>query len=97
MKKILFISAFIVLITTFSHARDCNSGQIKGDAFIYSDGKKVKVIKGDIPDPANKIIMIYNQGGWAVKQSGECKDFLPKQLGQLSGTIIKGKELVFML
>ena len=41
--------------------------------------------------------MIYNQGGWAVKQSGECKDFLPKQLGQLSGTMIKGKELVFML
>ena len=55
MKKILFISAFIVLITTFSHARDCKSGQIKGDAFIYSDGKKVKVIKGDIPDPVNKI------------------------------------------
>ena len=97
MKKILFISAFIVLITTFSHARDCKNGQIKGDAFIYSDGKKVKVIKGDIPDPANKIIMIYNRGGWAVKQSGECKDFLPKQLGQLSGTMIKGKELVFML
>ena len=23
-------------------------------AFIYSDGKKVKVIKGDIPDPTNK-------------------------------------------
>ena len=41
--------------------------------------------------------MIYNRGGWAVKQSGECKDFLPKQLGQLSGTIIKGKELVLFI
>ena len=60
-------------------------------------GKKVKVIKGDIPDPTNKIIMIHNKGGWKVKNdqwAGECRDFLPKQLGQLSGTMIKGKELV---
>ena len=100
MKK-LFLTIFILLsLSTIANARDCKTGFIKGDAFIYSDGKKVKVIKGDIPDPANKIIMVFNKGGWVVKKgqwSGECKDFLPKQLGQLSGTIIKGKELVLML
>ena len=49
------------------NARECKTGDIKGDAFIFSDGKKVKVIKGtDIPDPSNKIIMIFNKGGWKV-------------------------------
>jgi hypothetical protein len=100
MKK-LFLTIFILLsLSTIANARECKTGFIKGDAFIYSDGKKVKVIKGDIPDPANKIIMIFNKGGWVVKKgqwSGECKGFLPKQIGQLSGTIIKGKELVLLL
>ena len=42
--------------------------------------------------------MIYNTGGWKVeKKWGLCKDFLPKQLGQISGTKIKGKELVLLL
>ena len=97
-KLILTISIFFTLIS-LAEARECKSGDIKGDAFIYSDGKKVTVIKGtDIPNPENKIIMIYNTGGWKVKKKwGECKDFLPKQLGQISGTKIKGKELVLML
>ena len=82
-KLILTISIFFTLIS-LAEARECKSGDIKGDAFIYSDGKKVTVIKGtDIPNPENKIIMIYNTGGWTVKKKwGECKDFLPKQLGE---------------
>ena len=97
-KLIITISIFFTLIS-LAEARECKSGDIKGDAFIYSDGKKVTVIKGtDIPNPENKIIMIFNTGGWKVeKKWGECKDFLPKQLGQISGTKIKGKELVLML
>ena len=55
MKKILFILSFLI-ITNIAEARDCKSGDIKGDAFIYSDGKKVKAILGtDIPNPENKI------------------------------------------
>ena len=57
----------IFYINFFSRTKECKSGDIKGDAFIYSDGKKVTVIKGtDIPNPENKIIMIYNTGGWKV-------------------------------
>ena len=97
-KLIITISIFFTLIS-LAEARECKSGDIKGDAFIYSDGKKVTVIKGtDIPNPENKIIMIYNTGGWKVeKKWGVCKDFLPKQLGQISGTKIKSKELVLLL
>jgi hypothetical protein len=100
--KNLFLTIFILLsLSTIANARECKSGHINGDAFIYSDGKKVKVIKGTkIPDPANKIIMIFNKGGWIVKEgqySGECKNHIPKNLGKISGTKIKGKELVLML
>ena len=99
MKNIFFTFSILLLFNSVSYARDCKSGDIKGDAFIYSDGKKVKVIYGtDIPNPANKIIMIFNKGGWVVDQKlGECRDHIPKQLGQISGTKIKGKELVLML
>ena len=45
MRKILFISTIIVLLSTVSNARECKTGDIKGDAFIYSDGKKVKIVK----------------------------------------------------
>ena len=41
MKKILLILSFLI-IANIAEARDCTSGDIKGDAFIYSDGKKVK-------------------------------------------------------
>ena len=62
MKKIFFVLSILFLFNSVSYARDCKSGDIKGDAFIYSDGKKVKVIKGtDIPDPSNKIIMILRK------------------------------------
>ena len=68
MKK-LFLTIFILLsLSTIANAKECKTGFIKGDAFIYSDGKTVKVIKGDIPDPVNKIIMIFNKGGWVVKK-----------------------------
>ena len=96
----LFLTIFILLsLSTAVNARECKTGDIKGDAFIYSDGKKVKIVKGtNIPDPSNKIIMIFNKGGWKVdKKWGECKDHVPKQLGQISGTKINGKELVLML
>ena len=43
-KLILTISIFFTLIS-LAEARECKSGDIKGDAFIYSDGKKVTVIK----------------------------------------------------
>ena len=99
MKKLILTISILFTLISLAEARECKSGDIKGDAFIYSDGKKVTVIKGtDIPNPENKIIMIFNKGGWKVeKKWGECKDFLPKQLGQISGTKIKGKELVLML
>ena len=62
MKKIFFITIFLLSLNTFAEARECKSGHINGDAFIYSDGKKVKVIKGtDIPNPANKIIIIQKK------------------------------------
>ena len=93
MKKILLI-LLMIMTSSLAEARDCTSGDIKGDAFIYSDGKKVKVIRGtDIPNPANKIIMIFNKGGWKVESKwGECKDHIPKQLGQLSGKKINCKK-----
>ena len=35
------------------------------DAFVWLDGKKLKIQKGrDIENPENKIIIIYNHGGW---------------------------------
>ena len=35
------------------------------DAFIWDEGKKLKIIKGrDIDNPKDKIIVIYNHGGW---------------------------------
>jgi len=43
MKKIFLILSFL-LISTLAEARECKSGHIKGNAFIYSDGKKVKAI-----------------------------------------------------
>ena len=94
--KNLFLTIFILLnLSTIANARECKSGHINGDAFIYSDGKKVKVIKGtEIPDPANKIIMIFNKGGWIVKEgqySGECKNHIPKNLGKISGTKLRAK------
>ena len=59
MKKIFLILSFL-LISTLAEARECKSGHIKGNAFIYSDRKKVKAIQGtDIPDPANKINSIF--------------------------------------
>ena len=45
MKKIFYITIFLLSLNTFAEARECKSGHINGDAFIYSDGKKVKVIK----------------------------------------------------
>ena len=45
--------------------------KVNKSAFVYFDGekKRAKVIKGmDIEDPANKIILIFNEGGWGKKK-----------------------------
>ena len=76
-KLILTISIFFTLIS-LAEARECKSGDIKGDAFIYSDGKKVTVIKGtDIPNPENKIIMrsIIQEDGQSKRVGENVKIF----------------------
>ena len=87
MKKIFFVLSILFLFNSVSYARDCKSGDIKGDAFIYSDGKQAKVIYGtDIPNPANKIIMIFNKGGWVVDQKwGNAEIIFLNNLVQFQG------------
>ena len=69
MRKLILTISILFTFISLAEARECKTVDIKGDAFIYSDGKKVTVIKGtDIPNPENKIIMIYNRGGWKVEK-----------------------------
>ena len=46
MRKLILIISILFTVISLAEARECKSGDIKGDAFIYSDGKKVTVIKG---------------------------------------------------
>ena len=68
MKKIFFLMFFLLIIPKLAFAYDCGAAggkEIKSSGFVYFDGKKGKFIKGfDIENPANKIIMIFNFGGW---------------------------------
>ncbi len=101
MKKLLLI-LFTIFITSNVYAAQCNDNWTKTTvgAFYYADGSKS--IKGyDIEDPANKIILIFNHGGWGTKKKwagfNTCKDTIAGVLGQLSGRKIKGKELVLWM
>ena len=102
MKKIILLTFCFLIIPKFAFAGSFCSGSgksVKGSGFVYFDKGKGKVIKGfDIDDPANKIIMIFNFGGWGAKkkESGFClhKEGVEGVLGQLSGRKVKGKEIV---
>ena len=48
MRKLILTISILFTLISLAEARECKSGDIKGDAFIYSDGKKVTVIKGTI-------------------------------------------------
>ena len=65
MKKLLGIVVLGLLWCNISFASPKNF-----DAFVWSDGKKLKIQKGrDIENPENKIIIIYNHGGWGWDRS----------------------------
>ena len=102
MKKInLVIFAILLLTTNFANAECQKWEKTTSGAFTYSDGKKAKIIKGlNIEAPANKIILIYNHGGWSAKKGGGVcleKEQYSTTLGQLSGRKIKGKEIVLWM
>ena len=63
MKKLLGI---VILGLLWSNTSFANAHQPNYfDAFVWLDGKKLKIQKGrDIENPENKIIIIYNHGGW---------------------------------
>ena len=61
MKKLLGILVLGLLWASTSFAADPKPI----DAFVWLDGKKLKIQKGrDIENPENKILIIYNHGGW---------------------------------
>jgi len=101
MKKILLLFIFI-LVPSLAFA-DSNCRQYsKVSAFALFDGKKIKIKSGmKIDDPQNKIIVIYNHGGWgqSKKDTGfqYCNGTVATVLGKMSGTKIKGKEVVLWM
>ena len=104
MKKIILLTFCFLIIPKLAFGADCNKNPIKTTvgAFYYSEGSSGKSIKGyDIEDPANKIILIFNHGGWGTDKKNanfhNCKDTIAGVLGQLSGRKIKGKELVLWM
>ena len=100
MKKIFLLTICLLIIPKFAFAYDCSAvggKKINSSGFVYFDGQKGKFIKGfEIEDPANKIIMIFNFGGWGAKKKdkGFClhKEGVEGVWGQLSGRKVKGKE-----
>ena len=55
MRKLILTISILFTVISLAEARECKSGDIKGDAFVYSDGNKVTVIKGtDIQNPERK-------------------------------------------
>ena len=83
MKKIFLLTFCLLIIPKFAFAYDCSAvggKRINSSGFVYFDGQKGKFIKGfEIEDPANKIIMIFNFGGWGAKKKdkGFCLHSLP--------------------
>ena len=75
MRKFLTLIIFFkLLIVNISFAKEIEYLLFKSsnyekpknfDAFVWHEGKKLKIIKGrDIDNPKDKIIVIYNHGGW---------------------------------
>ena len=96
MKKLLGIIVLGLLWCNISFSSPKNF-----DAFVWSDGKKLKIQKGrDIENPENKIIIIYNHGGWGWDKSWGpgWGPYLAKLMApNLSGKNIKGKETVLWM
>jgi len=99
MKKILGILVLGLLWANTSFANDHKPNNF--DAFVWSDGKKLKIQKGrDIENPENKIIIIFNHGGWGWEKSwgpGWASSLAKLMAPNLSGKNIKGKETVLWM
>jgi hypothetical protein len=99
MKKILLILIGMFLIPTLAFASEFKQ-RSKKSAFVLYDGKSIKIKSGmKIEDLQNKIIVIYNHGGWGQSKSNTefkyCKgSTVAGVLGKMSGTKVKGKEIV---
>jgi len=99
-KVLLFL--IISLIPTLAFASDCKQ-RSKNSVFVLYDGKSIKIKSGmKIEDLQNKIIVIYNHGGWGQSKSNTefkyCKgSTVPGVLGKMSGTKVKGKEIVLWM
>ena len=69
------------------------------DAFVWSNGKKLEIQKGrDIENPENKIIIIFNHGGWGWEKGwgpGWDPDLAKLMAPNLSGKILKEKKLFY--
>ena len=111
MRKFLTLIIFFnLLIVNISFAKEIEYLLFKSsnyekpknfDAFVWHEGKKLKIIKGrDIDNPKDKIIIIYNHGGWGWNKGwGPGWDlYLAKLMApQLSGKKINGKEIVLWM
>jgi len=111
MRKFLTLIIFFnLLIVNISFAKEIEYLLFKSsnyekpknfDAFVWHEGKKLKIIKGrDIDNPKDKIIVIYNHGGWGWNKGwGPGWDlYLAKLMApQLSGKKINGKEIVLWM
>jgi hypothetical protein len=99
MKKILGVIVLGLLWANTSFANDHKPNNF--DAFVWSDGKKLKIQKGrDIENPENKIIIIFNHGGWGWEKSwgpGWASSLAKLMAPNLSGKNIKGKETVLWM
>ena len=68
MKKI-FLILILLTFSTAAYADECRGKYVQQSSFVYFDGKKGNTISGmDIEDHANKIILIFNHGGWGAKK-----------------------------
>ena len=98
-KVLLFLTIFLIptLALVFASGYELRS---KKSAFVLYDGKSIKIKSGmKIEDPENKIIVIYNHGGWGYAKNNTefkyCKgSTVAGVLGKMSGTKVKGKEIV---
>jgi len=101
MKKII-LSIIFIFVSNLAFASDCKQ-RSKNSAFVFFDGKKITLKSGmKIDDPQNKIIVIYNHGGWSQSKNNTefkyCKgSTVAGVLGKMSGTKVKGKEIVLWM
>ena len=99
MKKLLGILVLGLLWANTSFAKDHKPNNF--DAFVWLDGKKLKIQKGrDIENPENKIIIIFNHGGWGWERGwgpGWNPSLAKLMAPNLSKKKIKGKETVLWM